>query len=359
MKKCFVFLFIIGWGVVYAQDTTSVYFYKQVHDFGEVKVREQVYTTFKFKNTGKYPLKIHNVQSSCGCTTPDWPKEPIPPGKEGEIKVLFESFALPKPFDKSVAVFANTYPEVSVLIIKGKTVDKDKSIEEAYPNQSGNLRFTTNHVAFDKVFENTTDTGYFKVYNHGKSNIAISGFNVPEYITCEIFPTLLHPGDEANLTAVYHGPKAKEYGFKFDKGVMMTSDEREPNKMIYFSAHLQQYFDTSGKVINKDAPHIEFIKTQHAFGKMKEGEKATVIFEFKNTGKQDLVIKKVAASCGCTATELDNYIIKKGGKARLKVTYNSVGRSSGMDYRHVTVISNDPKNPEVDLSISADIEVKQ
>lgn len=359
MRNFFAFLFTIFWVVTQAQDTTSVYFYKQVHDFGEVKVREQVFTTFRFKNTGKYPLRIHNVQSSCGCTTPDWPKDPIAPGSEGEIKVLFESFALPKPFDKSVAVFANTYPEVTVLIIKGKTVDKDKSIEEAYPNQSGNLRFTTNHIAFDKVFDNAFDTGYFKIYNHGKSNISISGFNVPEYVSCEIYPTLLHPGDEATLIAVYHGNKAKEYGFKFDKGVMMTSDDKEPNKMIYFSAHLQQHFDTSSKIVLKDAPHIEFVKTQHTFGKMKEGDKASVVFEFKNTGKQDLVIKKIAASCGCTTTELDKYVIKKGNKAKLKVTYHSVGRPSGMDYRHITVISNDPKNAEVDLSISADIEKKQ
>ena len=60
-------------------------------DFGKVKEGEVVEHLFKFKNSGKAPLVITNATSTCGCTVPLWPKEPIPPGQTGEIKVSFNS----------------------------------------------------------------------------------------------------------------------------------------------------------------------------------------------------------------------------------------------------------------------------
>ncbi|GGZ27610.1 hypothetical protein GCM10007049_20560 [Echinicola pacifica] len=60
-------------------------------DFGEISQGTKVEHTFKFTNTGTEVLKISNVAATCGCTVPSWPKEPIAPGKTGEIKVSFNS----------------------------------------------------------------------------------------------------------------------------------------------------------------------------------------------------------------------------------------------------------------------------
>src|SRR5882672_4766368 len=57
------------------------------HDFGTITQGDVVEKIFKFKNTGNQPLIITNIQTSCGCTTPTWPRDPIPPGASGEIKV--------------------------------------------------------------------------------------------------------------------------------------------------------------------------------------------------------------------------------------------------------------------------------
>jgi hypothetical protein len=64
---------------------------KNTHDFGDIYQGDKVEEVFKFTNTGNEPLMITNIQISCGCTTPVWPHEPVPPGGKGEIKIGFNS----------------------------------------------------------------------------------------------------------------------------------------------------------------------------------------------------------------------------------------------------------------------------
>lgn len=100
-------------------------FDKNVHDFGKVNESSgTVSCEFTFKNKGNAPFIIQRVQASCGCTTPDYSKEPILPGKEGKIKVTYSTTGRPGAFDKKVTVFSNVPDEVYVLTIKGEVLKK-------------------------------------------------------------------------------------------------------------------------------------------------------------------------------------------------------------------------------------------
>ncbi len=99
---------------------TKIEFEKDNHDFGIIKEGEKVSHVFKFKNVGTEPLVIKNVKPACGCTTPDWTKDPVPPGGEGKIEVVFDSQGRTGIQNKSVEVFANTDPEVHTLKFKGE-----------------------------------------------------------------------------------------------------------------------------------------------------------------------------------------------------------------------------------------------
>ncbi|MCC6818922.1 MAG: DUF1573 domain-containing protein [Bacteroidia bacterium] len=83
------------------------------HDFGDIVENQNVETTFEFTNTGKVDLMISNCQAACGCTVPDWPREPIAPGKSGKIKVAFNSSGRGGVNNKIVTVYANI-PEKQV-----------------------------------------------------------------------------------------------------------------------------------------------------------------------------------------------------------------------------------------------------
>ena len=77
--------------LVSAQSSSVIKFDHKEHAFGEVKEGEKVSHDFTFKNEGTAPLILGNVMIACDCTTSEWPKQPIMPGKEGVIKVMFDS----------------------------------------------------------------------------------------------------------------------------------------------------------------------------------------------------------------------------------------------------------------------------
>ena len=94
------------------------------HDFGTIKEGDKVSYTYKFKNTGDAPLIIQNAQPSCGCTAPDWTKEPIPVGGSGFVKVEFDSNGKPNIQNKTITVTANTWPKVTTLRFKAMVTPK-------------------------------------------------------------------------------------------------------------------------------------------------------------------------------------------------------------------------------------------
>ncbi len=90
------------------------------YDFGQIKQGEKVAYSYKFTNTGDAPLIIQSVQPSCGCTAPDWSKDPIPVGGNGFVKVEFDSNGKEGIQNKMVTVLANTWPKQLVLRFKAQ-----------------------------------------------------------------------------------------------------------------------------------------------------------------------------------------------------------------------------------------------
>ena len=94
------------------------------HDFGTIKEGEKVEYTYQFTNTGEDPLIIQNAQPSCGCTVPNWSKEPIPVGGTGFVKAEFDSNGKPNIQNKTITVTANTWPKVTTLRFKAMVTPK-------------------------------------------------------------------------------------------------------------------------------------------------------------------------------------------------------------------------------------------
>ncbi len=96
---------------------TSIQFPVSAHDFGKVKQNSENKYNFKFTNTGKEPLLISDAKGSCGCTVPNYPKEPINPGATAEIEVVYKPGAQQGNQTKTVTVTANTDPPQTMLNI--------------------------------------------------------------------------------------------------------------------------------------------------------------------------------------------------------------------------------------------------
>ncbi|QHT69836.1 DUF1573 domain-containing protein [Rhodocytophaga rosea] len=100
-------------------DAPVISFEETSYDFGTIQDGDVVKHTFAFTNTGKSPLIIQNASAQCGCTVPDWPREPIAPGAKGEIKVEFNSKGKAGVQSKAVTVTSNTANGSDQVILKG------------------------------------------------------------------------------------------------------------------------------------------------------------------------------------------------------------------------------------------------
>ena len=113
-----------------AGPTTVMTFENTTYNFGTIMEGDIAEHRYTFTNTGNEPLIISNAKGSCGCTVPEWPKQPIPVGGTGEILVRFDSKNKGKvggnPQTKTVTVTANTDPADTRLYIKG-TVNKEET----------------------------------------------------------------------------------------------------------------------------------------------------------------------------------------------------------------------------------------
>ena len=109
---------------VVSPDAAVITFERDIYDFAKIEQGEKVQHEFKFKNTGKSPLIISNATATCGCTVPEIPKEPILPGKEGVIKVVFSSEGKMGMQDKVVTITSNANPNVNTVHLVGEVLEK-------------------------------------------------------------------------------------------------------------------------------------------------------------------------------------------------------------------------------------------
>lgn len=121
--KQIIFIFmaiLLATGMANAQKKAVISTEDTLYDFGTIKEADgKVSHTFIIKNDGDAPLMLTRVIASCGCTTPEWTKEPIAPGKTGEITITFDPKDRPGPFTKPVSVYSNGKTGSYILTIRG------------------------------------------------------------------------------------------------------------------------------------------------------------------------------------------------------------------------------------------------
>lgn len=132
-------LFLIS--SAFAQTGAVIKFNKLVHDYGTIYQNADGNSEFSFTNKGDQPLVLSSVRSSCGCTVPQWPKEPILPGQSGSIRVTYDTKRIGT-ISKQVTVLSNATESQVTLNIKGNVLQKP---EEVFPLKPANEALSPNN----------------------------------------------------------------------------------------------------------------------------------------------------------------------------------------------------------------------
>lgn len=356
--KRIVFL-LIGFGFflgLSAQNSKPVIsFEKKIHDFGDVKEDGgKVTYSFEFTNTGSQPLVIHNVQTSCGCTSPEWTRTPIQKSAKGMIKVTFDPKGRPGNFNKSITLTSNAEEASVMLRITGKVLPKEQTTEDIYPRQMGEIRLKSSHISFTRVEPGAKKTETLELINTSDKPVKISFSKIPAHLEVKIDPETIQPGAKGTITGIFDASKKNDWGFVVDQVFLLINGVQNNENRLSISATIEEDYSKLSSDELTNAPDIQFSETTFDFGDIKSQEKVQHVFKVTNKGKTPLVLRKVSASCGCTASQPDKTNIQAGETANITVTYNPKGRN-GKQNQSITVYSNDPKKSTMLLRITATV----
>jgi hypothetical protein len=357
MKKLFLSLSFILFGIA-ALSQPVMKLSATKHNFGIFK-EEDGRQTFDFivTNIGNSPLVITHISASCGCAIPEWTKQPIPAGGKGKITAIYDPKDRPGPFSKTLSVYTNFNPKVSVLVIKGEVIPRENTIEELFTFPVGGIRFESNHLVFTNVKKNEKKIRVMQLINASKTPVKVEFDSLPVHLTLKSNPETLKPGQKGLVEGTYDATKNPDWGNVIDKVIIKLNGVTQENIHYYVSANLVEDFSSLSKADVLNAPVFKVASTTVDLGEIKGSTQNEVEFKFTNEGKSDLIIRHIRATNGCTAIEHGNQNIgiKPGKSSSIKVDFNS-GSNVGKVTKAIYVYTNDPKNSEIVLMLNADVE---
>ncbi|MDX9811241.1 MAG: DUF1573 domain-containing protein [Bacteroidales bacterium] len=357
MKRIVFILLLMVPGII-ALSQPVMKLSKTDHDFGTFREEDgRQKFDFVVMNTGNQPLVIKNIVASCGCTTPEWTKSPIAPNGTGKITAIYDPANRPGAFNKTLSVYTNSKPELSVLVIKGEVVPREKTIEELFTFAVGNVRFESNHLAFTNVKKTEKKIRVMPIVNNSDSPAKIEFERVPAHLTIKAEPETLKPGQKGIIQGTYDATLNNGWGNLSDLVRVKINGVSMDKVYFYVSANLVEDFSKLSKEDLANAPVFKVASSNVNLGKMAGATKKDVEFVFTNEGKSDLVIRHIRSTCGCTAIQdgSQGVGIKPGQKSSIKATFNS-GTYKGKVTKAIYVYTNDPRNSEVVLMLNADVE---
>lgn len=332
-------------------------FEKSSHDFGTILEKDgDVSIEFEFKNNGDAPIIITRAASSCGCTVPEYPKQPIRPGQTGTIKVTYHAKGRPGPFQKSVYVYDSNNGK-STLTILGNVVSSVNP-EDTYTNVMGaGLRSKGRTINFFDVYPNRVNrTRTLHFYNEGEEPIQLTFRNVSKNLYLETDPEIIEPKQEGKLLITFLTSKAKDWGMHKETFQVLVKgkESRMKNNEVTITADIWEDFSEMSRKERDNAGEIEVSESCIDFGRGAT-EPVTRTVTIKNNGKGKLTLRKVSNDMpDVFKINLDATTIKAGASTTMKVTYVPSANKIAQLTHHITLISNDPNNSRVIINMIAD-----
>lgn len=340
-----------------AQLAGPLVFMEQVHDFGEVvEERGQATQKFLFTNVSSRPVAIVSVKPSCGCTTPSWSKDPVPPGGSGYITAQFDPKGKPGYFNKTLAVVTDHDGWSIVLQIKGQVVKGEGFYPGEYRMANGAWLLRASSLNMGTVYRRDLPTVKdFAFYNAGDKPIHfLNKIDAPEYVRAEVIPSIIPPGDMGSVRISYYGGKRSAYGFQSDNIAIHTDDEQMRLKSFSVYATLEDDFSKLAPADIDNAPQLAVEET-HDYGRIREGNTYSTEISITNTGKSVLKVNYVQPNCPCLEVKVSSDQLKPGASATLTVSFDT-SEKRGSQQKALTIYTNDPAAPARRVLLTAYIE---
>ena len=353
------------------------------HDFGDIFTDQgPVSCTYTFKNISNKPILLLQAVSSCGCTTTDWTREPIQPGKTGTVRAEFDNNDGPYPFDKTVTVYVSDLKNPIVLHLRGSAHENAKPLKETYTLIIGNLGIKSLEIKAGTLSQRETKSGTVAVANIGRAPMKVEFKNVSDGLRLEVFPNPIPARSVANITYTiqtsrerwgknwYYATPVVDGKVYKATGTLPKAEEpvedlhfyTESNKRlgigkseIGFWAITKENFIGISQEQKEEMANPTFTKSTVNFGKVSAGVKTKVTFEYTNKGKKDCEFHKLDADCS-NVKVLEMEKTAPGKKGKIVLELDTAGMPKGDNVIALTLITNSALRPVISLQIAGTIQ---
>ena len=349
MKNIWLTIILAALTIPVQQLSAKVRWLQTVHDFGAFKEDDgKVRCQFLFVNEGDEEVSIRAARASCGCTAPSFTKTPVAKGDTGTVTVTFNPTGRPGRFTKTVSMDiagAGAGPR-QILTIKGVVIGSSNTLRSRYPIESGPMKLRTTQIPFGSVSKGKAKSAFLEVYNASDTPLRPRWENVPPYIRiASADHDTIAPGEQTVYSLVLTPEATALYGIITDSAYIAV-DGQQPLK-IDITAILEEDFSRLTPSQRQNAPVIRLPETRVDFDNLVAGstDPVTRSFEIANTGKSDLLLRRVyTIDPGVTVSSSPDKI-KKGKTGIIHVTVDPSMLPGEILNARVQIICNDPDNP--------------
>ncbi|HNT47771.1 MAG TPA: DUF1573 domain-containing protein [Bacteroidales bacterium] len=354
MMRLLVFLFssLLIQVSAFAQQEGAVTFDKTVHDFGDFGINDGPKThTFTLTNNSAKAIVIQTVISSCGCTVPEWTKEPLQPAAKGTITVTYSNDQGPYPFDKMMSVYISGFPEPFILRIRGVVHQKKFTLEDTHPVVMGPLRLRNRELELGQIRQGMVKTDSVQVINTGKLPVFLKFESPDKNLQVSAMPSRLNPAESGMIVYSIDTRKQEDWGNVLYTCQVVINDRRDPLHVLTVKGSIKMNTSGMTRADKEMAPIPQMDKSAVEFPLTPAGSEIKTNFSLSNKGKSPLVIHKIDLSHAGIKVTMDRQIAPG---ATVPVSILIPGTETGTPGEVIYTISlttNAPSRPTVNLLV--------
>ena len=332
---------------------------KTVHNFGDIMLDSgPVSCTFTITNESAKPAVIYNVVSTCGCTDVEWTREPIHPGKSGKVSVTYSNDEGPYPFDKTLTVYVSDTKKPVILKVRGVSLEKKKPLDELYPVSYGPLALRESYIKAGNLEQGRQKSDAVMVANLSDKPIRITFGDVSKNLEISVSPNPIPAKGTAEMT--YTVTASRELWGKNRYWATPQIDgkayrDANGDSRLCFQAFTKENFSDVEEAEKMSGPRPMFKESTFTAGKVKKGDEIHAEFTFVNEGKETFRVYKVDADAKCWSHS-SIPAASPGEKVTFRVHVNTKGMPEGEMLTIVTLTTNSPLRPIINLFVAGWIE---
>lgn len=350
-----------------------------IHDFGDIMLSDgPVSCEFTVRNISNKPIAIYNVISSCGCTDVTWTREPVPAGGKGRISATYSNDEGGYPFDKTLTAYISALKQPVILKLRGVSHEKKLSLSELFPIKFGSIGLKEVDIKAGNLLQGQIKSGEFQVSNTGSRPVTLTFGDVSPNLKISAKPSSIPAGGTAVIsytissdrslwgknyyyaTPMVDGKSYKATGTSSSSAKISGAEALQADSnpelgtgkpKIGIWAITKEDFSDWSKENKAKGSNPSFSSSTYSFNKVDAGTVVNAVFELTNTGKDDLIIYKIDSDSRRAVADTTDRL-SPGQKSRIKVKLDTKGMPSGEILVLLTLTTNSPIRPLVNLYIT-------